>query len=565
MLARVRRLVVGAEDSSEEDHLTQPSFARRALMLVASAVLVGAVALSAQAGATGSGDPVIRIASGRLRGLALATGGRVFDGIPYAAPPVGALRWRPPAPVTPWLGVRGALRTASPCAQLPLTILPGGKSILPGASNKTGSTSEDCLYLNVWTAAGRSRRPRPVYVWFHGGSNIYGAGSDYDGSALAARGVDVVTVNYRLGPLGFLAHPALAAQSSDHASGDYGLMDQLAALRWVRRNIRAFGGNPGQVTIGGQSAGSFDTCYLIASPIARGLLQRAIQESGSCLAGGAAKTPTLGAAQATGEQFAASVGCPNPVTAAVCLRAVPVKTLIGGELTGSWGPNTGTSILPRSPPAAWAAGTTSRVPVLSGSAHDEYRFFTFVYIDFLAGHPLTPATYAAQVRKEQPQNAAAILHEYPTSAYRSPNLAYAAYHTDSFFACPAHADDGFYGARVPTYAYEFHDENAPPFVDAPNTPQGAFHASELAYLFPNTAVRPLNAAQRRLSRVMLGYWSRFISTGNPNRSGLPAWPRFHPSRDKVLELVPGEIAPTSRFAADHHCVFWHSVLGIPAS
>ena len=387
----------------------------------------------------------------------------------------------------------------------------------------------------------------------------------------------VVTVNYRLGPLGYLALPGLSAQSPDHTSGDYGLMDQVAALRWVRANIAAFGGNPKQVTVGGQSAGAWASCDLIASPAARGLFERAILESGTCAAGGSgsnATSPisTLGAAEAAGQTFAASVGCSDAATQLSCLRALPASKLISGELAATWGVNTGPAVLPISPAAAWAKGRINRVPVLVGTTHDEYRFRTFVNVDLLGGGPLTPATYAARVQQENPGSAGAILAKYPASAYPSPDLAYATEKTDSLYSCPAHADDLLYSTRVPVYAYEFDDQHAPPFFDAPNNiPQGAFHASEVDYLFPFHDLAPLTASQQQLSKVMVGYWSHFIASGNPNAPGLPSWPRFgRPTRrggasgtHLIQELKPGAVRPSGSFVTDHQCGFWQQQLGIP--
>ena len=549
---------------------------RRIGRSVGLTVAILAIPLSASAIARPTRD-VVSTRSGALRGVVRGAY-RVFEGIPYAAPPVGPLRWRPPQPAAHWKGIRDATRSGSPCAQLPLTVLPGGKAILPGASNLTGSTSENCLFLNVWTPARRTHA-RPVFVWFHGGDDIYGAGSDYNGSKLTVEGgVVVVTVNYRLGPLGYLALPALSAQSPDHTSGDYGLMDQVAALRWVRANIAAFGGNPKQVTVGGQSAGAWAGCDLIASPAARGLFERAILESGTCAAGGSgsnatAPISTLGAAEAAGQTFAASVGCSDAATQLSCLRALPASKLISGELGATWGVNTGPAVLPISPAAAWAKGQINRVPVLVGTTHDEYRFRTFVNVDLLGGGPLTPATYATRVQQADRGGAGAILAEYPAGAYPSPDLAYATEMTDSLYSCPAHADDLLYSTRVPVYAYEFDDEHAPPFFDAPESiPQGAFHASEVDYLFPFHGLAPLTASQRRLSRVMVGYWSHFIASGNPNARGLPSWPRFgRPTRrggasgrHLIQELKPGAIRPSGSFVADHHCGFWQQQLGIPA-
>ncbi len=544
----------------------------RGLVLIVGIVAIP-VSASAFAQTTGA---VVNTRSGAVRGLVRGAY-RVFQGIPYAAPPLGPLRWRPPEPAAHWKGVRDATRPGSPCAQVPLTVLPGGKAILPGASNLTGSTSEDCLYLNVWTHA-RSTHPRPVFVWFHGGNDIYGAGSDYDGSRLTVAGeVVVVTVNYRLGPLGYLALPGLSAQSPDHTSGDYGLMDQVAALQWVRANIAAFGGNPRQVTVGGQSAGAWASCDLMASPAARGLFERAILESGTCAAGGSgsnATSPilTLGAGEAAGQTFAASVGCSDAATQLSCLRALPASKLISGELAATWGVNTGPAVLPISPAAAWAKGRINRVPVLVGSTHDEYRFRTFVNVNFLGGGPLTPATYAARVQQENPGNAGAVLANYPASAYPSPDLAYATEKTDSLYSCPAHADDLLYSTRVPVYAYEFDDQHAPPFFAAPNSiPQGAFHASEADYLFPFHNLAPLTASQQQLSSVMVGYWSHFIASGNPNAPSLPSWPRFGrqiprvsaSATDLIQELKPGAVRPSGSFVSEHQCDFWQQQLGIP--
>jgi para-nitrobenzyl esterase len=532
--------------------------AARAATAVA-ALLLSITAPPAASADSGHDPLVVRTTHGTVRGAADPDGGRVFQSIPFAASPTGELRWRPPQPAAAWSGVRDATAPASPCPQLPLTLLPDGGPVLPGDSNRTGSTSEDCLYLNVWTPARTGNRTLPVLVWLHGGGNAYGAGSDYNGAALAARGVVVVTVNYRLGALGFLSHPALSAESADHASGDYGLMDQQAALRWVRSNIGAFGGDRTRVTLAGQSAGSVDTCLHITSPTAKGLFHRAVQQSGSCVSHGALTPLTLAAAEMKGQSFAASVGCTAPSTAPACLRAVPTTELIRGAPGAApplWGANTGPSILPVSPDKAWAAGRVNAVPTLSGSTHDEYRYFTALYVDLLGGGPLTPQTYAALIRLQHPDRAAAVLDTYPASAYPSPNLAYSAVGTDQRFACPARADSRLYSGRVPVYAYEFNDPQAPPFIPAPHTPQGAFHASELAYLFPMNALPLLTPAQRRLSATMAGYWVRFAATGNPNGPGAAIWPRYAADRDRIQVLAPDRTAPTTGFAADHRCTFW---------
>jgi para-nitrobenzyl esterase len=521
-----------------------------AAAVLAVAALVAPAPL--EASATTPAGSVVWTATGAVRGTVTAQV-RVFAGIPFAAPPVGALRWQAPRPAASWSGVRDATAPASPCPQIPL-------SVLPGASNRTGSTNEDCLYLNVWTPSVLPARRMPVFVWLHGGSNIFGAGSDYDGSAFARRGIVVVTVNYRLGALGFLAHPGLSAESADRTSGDYGLMDQQAALRWVQRNIRAFGGDPGQVTLGGESAGSQDTCAHLVSPTAAGLFDRAIMESGTCVSGGSSSPPTLAAASVAGQTFASAVGCATAPSTAACLRAVPVPALLAAEGTTGWGPSLGPAVLPLPPAVAWATGRAHRVPVLNGSNHDEFRFFTSIQIDFVTG-PLTAATYTARVQAEFAGIADQVLAQYPVGGYASPNIAYATLRTDQFFACRARADDLLYGGQVPTYAYEFNDPQAPPFITDPALPQAAFHAGELAYLFPSF---PLSAAQQRLAETMTGYWSRFVATGNPNGRHLPTWPRYQPAGDRIQVLAPTGIAATTGFAADHRCGFWQRTQGLPA-
>ncbi|GGO91901.1 carboxylesterase/lipase family protein [Wenjunlia tyrosinilytica] len=533
--------------------------------LTALAALLCTITVPAAARADSAHTPlVVHTAQGPVRGAAGPDGGRVFHGIPFAAPPTGQLRWRPPRPPEPWSGVRDATTPAAPCAQSPLTLLPDGGPVLPGESNRTGSTSEDCLYLNVRAPARTVGRNLPVLVWLHGGGNTFGAGSDYDGSVLAARGVVVVTVNYRLGALGFLAHPALSAESHDRASGDYGLMDQQAALRWVRRNIGAFGGDRDRITLGGQSAGSADTCLHIASPTAKGLFRRAIQQSGSCTSDGAPTPLTLSAAEDRGRSLAASVGCADPQAAAACLRAVPATELIRAApgAASLWTPNTGPRILPVPPRTAWSTGQVNAVPTLSGSTHDEYRYFTALYVDLLGGGPLTPRSYAALIRREHADRADAVLDAYPASAFPSPDLAYSAVGTDQRFSCPARADSRLYSGRAPVYAYEFDDPGAPPFIPAPYTPQGAFHAAELAYLFPMDALPLTSPAQRRLSETMAGYWARFAATGSPNGPGAPPWPRYTPDSDRIQVLAPDRTAPTTAFAADHRCAFWQSP-GVP--
>ena len=528
-----------------------PSIRRRYGIGFAAALLAVAVTTEpVAAGVPSRAEPdLARTAQGWVRGTVAETH-RLFKGIPYAAPPSGSLRWQPPQAAGSWPGVRDATATvaSTPCPQPTI-------ATLPGESNRIGSLNEDCLKLSVWTPARQTGRLRPVFVWLHGGANIVGAGSDYMAASLVASGdMIVVAVNYRLGALGFLAHPALSAESADGASGDYGLMDQQAALRWVRDNIRAFGGDPREVTLGGQSAGSQDTCAHVASPTARGLFIRAVQLSGTCVSGGSFSPPSLNAAHTAGIAYATAVGCAD----AACLRALPVPQVLAGQAGRTFGPNIGPAVLPIPPAAAWGTGRSNRVPTLIGSTHDEWRYFTSTRINFVTG-PLTETTYASVVRSEFGSTADMVLAQYPVSAYASPGLAYSALKTDQFFACPARADALLYSTERPVYEYEFNDPNAPSFFTDPNLPQGAFHAADVNYFFRRAA---LNPAQERMAQTMIAYLTSFVATGDPNGPSRPHWPRYR--EDVALSLVPEAIAVTAGFAADHKCAFWRLAAGTPS-
>src|SRR5215471_13980724 len=337
---------------------------RSAAAACALAVSVAVAVVTAGAGnaiaspTSGSANPVVRIDDGFVRGMATGTVDE-FLGLPYAAPPTGNLRWRPPAPPAAWAGVRDATQFGPSCPQA-LTRNP----LLP-----PGPISEDCLYLNVYTPPQGSGNEGswPVLVWIHGGGLVQDGARDYDGSGLAADGMVVVTINYRLGALGFLAHPALASRPGGPA-GNYGLMDQQAALRWVQRNIAQFGGNPDNVTIAGQSAGGLSVLAQMVSPGARGLFQRAIVESGTF----ALNQRPLATAEAAGEAFATAVGCSDQTAA--CLRNAPVSNLVndfGVEIPGV----VDGSVLTQAIGTALAGGQFARVPVINGITHDEELLF----------------------------------------------------------------------------------------------------------------------------------------------------------------------------------------------
>ena len=371
---------------------------------------------AAGASASGRVGLVVSSASGQIRGRHVGSTDQ-YLGIPYAAPPVGPLRWRPPQPPARWHGIRAATRFSPHCPQ------PRGVFGHP-------STSEDCLYVNVFRPASQLRSNLPVMVWIHGGGFVGGESDDYNPTALVADGVVVVTINYRLGALGFLAHPALAGQPGG-PTGDYGLMDQQAALHWVRQNIRAFGGNPANVTIFGESAGGQSVLLQLISPTARGLFAKAIAESG-----GYAQYPSsLASAEAQGRAFAAKAGCASQT--ATCLRSLPVATILADQNQSGASADMDGVVLKQPLKQALASGNFNRVPVIDGSNHDEWRLF--VALATFEGHPVTAANYLSTIESTlyvSPQIAAVIAQQYPLSAYRSPPLAMSAVGTDGIFACP---------------------------------------------------------------------------------------------------------------------------------
>jgi para-nitrobenzyl esterase len=515
--------------------------------LAASAGLTAAAsaATSTPAQAAARQAPlVVRTADGRIRGLYRGTV-REFLGVPYAASTAGAQRWRPPRPHAPWHGTINATRPGPTCAQ--------NGSLATGVL--TTSTAENCLDLNVYTPRRESSRALPVMVWIHGGGFTGGAGSIYDGAVISARGnVIVVTINYRLDAFGFLALP------SSGFSGDFGLMDQQAAMRWVRANARAFGGNPRNVTIFGESAGGASVCMNLASPTARGLFEHAIAESG-CLF----PAPTRQQADKQGSTLAASLGCTKPATVAACMRAQPAAKVLKAEAGMSWSPVISAPTLPESPITAILTGHYTHVPLLQGSNHDEGRFFVGLEFDAL-GHPMTRAQYPKVLTAQfGTTKAKKVLARYPLKHYKSPDLAYAAVFTDSEFSCPALFADDF-TQRSHVFAYEFSDPSPPnDFGIHFSFPLGAAHSTELQYVFQRIplldTLPPFTPAQLRLSDLMIGYWTRFAATGNPNGGHRPGWPRFAGTSPKMQELIPNATAPepASRFSAFHNCSFWASI------
>jgi para-nitrobenzyl esterase len=544
------------------------TYRRRALLAACCAALAaltltaaGATAATASGAAAASRvhvAPIVTTGDGAVRGTTAGTVNE-FLGIPYAAPPTGNLRWRPPAPPADWRGVRDATQFGPSCPQPPSPFAP------------PGPFSEDCLYLNVYTPS-RDADHRllhdgdedglPVLVWIHGGGLTEDAGRNYDGSKLAADGTVVVTINYRLGALGFLAHPALASRPGGSA-GNYGLMDQQAALRWVRDNIRHFGGDPHNVTIAGESAGGLSVLAQMVSPGSRGLFQQAIIQSGSF----ALNQRSLADAEAAGETFAAQAGCPDQTAA--CLRQLPVSDLVNPNFVEIPGVVDG-KVLTEPIGAALAAGQFARVPVLNGTNHDEERIFVTIGLTVSQGtdvpipeQPVTTGNYQTDIAAAlgvPAARAAAIAAEYPPAAYPSPAVAFSTLVGDASFACPALQIDQLTSQRVPTYAYEFNDDNAPPVFSGPIIPPPvATHASELQYLFdlPNAPVpTPLSAGQQALAASMRAAWANFAARGNPATRAVP-WPALGGGHStQMLSLVPPQPQPETDFSARHHCAFW---------
>src|SRR6516162_3159521 len=389
-------------------------------------------------------------------------------------------------------------------------------------------------------------------VWIHGGALVTGESNDYDPTALAEDGVTVVTINYRLGALGFLAHPALADANAQ--SGDYVFMDQQAALRWVQRNIASFGGNPHDVTVFGESAGGLSTLSQVASPQARGLFERAIVESGSYNLTQA----SLASAEAAGEAFAAKAGCASQTAA--CLRSLPVSTILANQNAAGYTPNINREVLPRTLGTAFATGTFNRVPIINGTNRDEWRLF--VALSELAGNPVTASNYQRMISSTLgvPTAAAAVIAaKYPLTAFPSPSVALGAVGTDAIFACPALAIDQSVSRFVPTFAYEFNDKNAPElFLPPVSFPYGAAHASELQYLFDVRASFsvPLSTAQQELADTMRDCWTNFAKFGEPSFFGTPFWLPFNAFFDDMQSLVPPSPTGENNFAIAHHCAFW---------
>jgi para-nitrobenzyl esterase len=447
----------------------------------------------------------------------------VFKGVPFAAAPVGLLRWREPQPVARWEGVRRADAFAPACMQTGVS--------MPGETPPT--VSEDCLYLNIWTSAKRAGARLPVMVWIPGGGFTNGSASMplYWGDRLARKGVIVVTTAYRLGPLGFLAHPELTRESAHGVSGDYGLLDQIAALRWVQRNIGAFGGDPGRVTIFGQSAGAMSVSLLMSSPLAKGLFQRAIGESGAVFEPlEIAPNYRLANAEQDGVAYAASLGAHSLTE----LRALPAADLLKGAAFSVSHPLVEPYVLPQAPYDAFRDGQQNDAPILIGFNAEEARAF----IDVGA---VKAATFASDLPGffPPPLKSPAFLAAWPHATDSAARLARVEFETDLRFGWDMWAWARLQAQAGRSTAYVYRFDHQPPFpAGSPQAGWGAGHSAELWYVFDHLGQQawPWTASDRRLATLMSSYWTNFAKTGDPNGPGLPPWPRFAGPDGRVLHL-----------------------------
>lgn len=512
-------------------------FKRSVVLFVVASVLVSLIV--PLAGCTKPSLDVVSLDSGKIRGT-LVEGVWTYLGVPYAAPPLSELRWKEPQPVKSWDSIRDASNLSASCPQ-PKTFL-----------YNMGEMNEDCLYLNVWSPAKGPDDKLPVMVWIHGGGFTTGSGMQkmYDGKNLAGQNVIIVTFNYRVGPLGFLAHPQLSKESAHGTSGNYGLLDQVFALKWVQKNIKAFGGDSANVTIFGESAGGRSVIDLMISPLTDGLFQRAISESGSFPdAYPREADDTVAKAEKTGMAVAASLGCDTASDVLACLRRKSADEIVkaafslpGSSGTGKYQPVVDGWVIPSSPWALFTAGKQKKVPLLIGTNLNEGTIFV---IPDPAVQKMTVVDYMAAMKAIYKDNADAALAKFPAADKGAVPEAFALMHTVmGYWAGMLHAADATAAIGSPVYVYRFTH-----IPDTALKPFGAYHGLEIFYLFGNfkgdNASVPETPAERQLSKNIMQYWTNFAKTGNPNGQGLPEWLKFSTSGGQYIELGDQPAAKTS--------------------
>lgn len=533
----------------------------RGLLVLALASTLGTAGVATASGApppsaapsrAPSSQTIVRTSAGLVRGTS-SPASRSFQGIPYAAPPVGPLRWRSPRPPARWAGVRDATHPGNRCAQAANPV-----------SGTAGSTSEDCLYLNVTVPNEPAGRRLPVLVYLHGGGLSSGAGSDQEPRRLAVQAhAIVVTLNYRLGVFGFFGHTGL------RGSGTFALQDQQSALSWVRRNIARFGGNDRNTTLFGESGGGDSVCAQLVSPSARGLFDKALIQSGTCTdanpvddlypgAGPAVATwKSLSTVDQAGDRAAAKLGCAT--TTLACLRAIPAAKLLADPAVTAtyWSPAYGTGVLPEPPATAIARGRAAHVPMMMGTTSDEASLLVAT-----SYQTIDADTYRQLLGRAFGADADQVSAAYPLESYGSPTRAWSAIVGDRGYVCPNQETETILSRTTPTYGYEFTDQHPPLIFDVdPTFPLGAYHGSDVPYLWdtPHHPVR-LTAPQRMLADQMIGYLGGFATTGNPNGTGRPHWPRIRTAPPALHQFTPRREGqhPTPT-ATRHHCRLWHSL------
>ena len=488
------------------------SFSAAYKTLLSIIVLASTAFSFAQApGALTDSGPISGIAEGGLK---------IYKGVPFAAPPVGSLRWRPPTRVTAWTHTRKADAFAPACMQEGVS--------MPGEA--APKISEDCLYLNIWTPANNTQQPLPVIVWIYGGGYINGSSSMplYWGDKLAHKGVVVVTIAYRLGPLGFLAHPGLTQESPHHSSGNYGLMDQIAALQWIQRNAASFGGDPRNITIAGQSAGAMSVSMLMASPLAKGLFERAIAESGGLFEPlQLAPKYLLANAERDGEKFGASLHA-NSIEE---LRALPA-TMLMGNAGGISHPVIEGYVLPLSPYEAFASGKQNDVPLLLGSNAEEARSLADV-------SKVTAVGFDSDLEHSFGQLPPALIAAYPHTTDEEAKEARLGLERDLRFGWDMWAWARLQASTGHSRVFYYSFRQQPPFpAGSVYAGWGSSHFAELWYVFDHLNQDPWQwtAADKKTATEMSSYWTNFARSGDPAGAELPDWPAFTLHENNVLHI-----------------------------
>jgi para-nitrobenzyl esterase len=499
---------------------------------------IGVLCAAAQ---TGSGLHIVKTTAGVISGGTNQEGNiHIFRGIPFAAPPVGALRWKAPQPAQPWTGVRKCNQFGpSPMQPKPAPFsMWSAEFLIPEEP-----ISEDCLYLNVWSGASSNSEKRPVLVWIYGGGFNSGGSAVpiYDGEAMAKDGIVFVSFNYRVGPFGFFAHPELTKESGHAASGNYGLMDQIAALKWVQQNIAQFGGNPGNITIAGQSAGAMSVNCLVASPLAAGLFQKAIAQSGGLFS---RNWTSLEAAEAEGAKATQASGYQTIEE----LRKLSAEDVLK-KLAGQRRPIVDGYVMPAPIVDVFAAGKQAKVALLAGWNEEEGLVF---------GPIQKKDQFREQMVERYSANAAALLKYYPAESDSDASRSQYDLSRDMLFGAHGFAWANMQASQgLPVYMYRF--TRKVPGVGA-YAKYGAFHTGEVPYAYNNLRAvdRPWQAADRQLAATMSAYWVNFIKTGNPNGGQLPQWPAYTENEKQVMIL--GDVQKATALPDVERLRFLYSIL-----